>query len=48
MGGSCDKEGRRKNNKIEMCVDEIQLAERTARGKQKMRREVHMERWRWT
>lgn len=29
MGGSCDKKGRRKNNNKEMCVDEIQLAERT-------------------
>lgn len=42
MGGSCDKKGRRKNNNIEMCVDEIQLAERTER-RQKMRRKDQVE-----
>lgn len=43
MGGSCDKKGRRKNNNIEMCVDEIQLAERTARRRQKMGRKDQVE-----
>lgn len=42
MGGSCDKKERRKNNNIEMCVDEIQLAERTER-RQKMRRNDQVE-----
>lgn len=43
MGGSCDKKGNRKNNNIEMCVHEIQLTERTARGRQKMRRKDQVE-----
>lgn len=43
MGGSCDKKGRRKNINKEMCVDEIQLAGRTARGRQKMRRKDQVE-----